>query len=146
MIYLGADHGGFQLKEKIKEWLSAGGQAFEDLGAFALDSGDDYPQFAFSVAKKVGEKPNENQGILLCRSGGGMTIAANRVKGARAVDCLTKEEVVHARQDNNANILVLAGDWLDEAKAKELFDLWFATPFSNEPRHVRRIAELDEAA
>lgn len=143
MIYIGADHGGFELKEKIKTWLTAAGRAYEDLGALVLDASDDYPQFAFSVAKHVAKNPSEHQGILVCRSGGGMAIAANRVKGARAVDCQSKEAVVHAREHNNANILVLGADFIDEATAQQLIDTWLATPFSNDPRHVRRVAALD---
>lgn len=144
MIYLGSDHGGFQLKEDVKEWVAIAGWPFEDLGATALVDGDDYPQYAFAVAKKVAENTQQNSGILICKSGGGMTIAANRIKGVRAVDCLNRDEVIHARQDNNANVITIPALWVAKADALMLVQLWFTTPFSGEERHVRRVDALDK--
>lgn len=146
MIYLGADHGGFQLKEKIKAWLSSAGKTFEDLGASTLVDGDDYPQYAFAVAQKVSEHPTDHVGILVCRSGGGMAIAANRVKGVRAVDCISRDEVLHAREHNDANVLTLPAEWVNEKDATAFVELWLNTAFSGDQRHVRRIAQLDEVA
>jgi ribose 5-phosphate isomerase B len=144
MIYLGADHGGFHLKETLKQWLTASGKQVEDLGAHTLVPGDDYPQFAFAVAKKVSVDP-QSTGILLCRSGAGMAIAANRMKGARAVNCINVDEVEHARRDNDANVLTLPADWLSAEDAKTLVDRWLSTSFSGDERHRRRISALEIA-
>lgn len=141
-IYIGADHGGFELKKKIKEWLTVQGHFVEDIGAVELDPQDDYPQYAFAVARGV--LHNGGVGILVCRSGGGMTIAANRVPGIRAVDCMTVESAVHARTNNNANVLSLSGDWVDETLAIEIVHAFLTTQFLNEERHVRRISQLDQ--
>ncbi|HZZ98320.1 MAG TPA: RpiB/LacA/LacB family sugar-phosphate isomerase [Candidatus Saccharimonadia bacterium] len=142
MIYLGADHGGFQHKEAIKKWLESVGQQFEDVGAASLDPADDYPKFAFAVAKKVAAD-QQGIGIVLCRSGGGMAIAANRVKGVRAVDCLNTESVLHAREHNDANVLSLPADSMSEQDAIAMVKLFLETKFSGDDRHKRRIAELD---
>ena len=97
MIYLGADHGGFKLKEKIKQWLSEWKLPYEDLGAHKLDPEDDYPQFAFTVAEKVAQADDMTQawekrakGILVCRSAAGMVIAANKVKGNTITEKIVK--------------------------------------------------------
>ncbi len=143
MIYLGADHGGFELKETIKQWLSQKGIASEDLGASNLDPNDDYPDYAFAVAHKVAES-KDNRGILLCRSGGGMTIAANRIHNVRAVDVFDEKSVKHAREHNNANVLVLGADWIDSDSAKKFVDLFLEAPFTGEERHQRRIEKLEQ--
>ncbi len=145
MIYLGADHGGFTLKEQVKVWLTESNISFEDLGTHSFDPSDDYPQYAFAVAQKVLEHV-ENKGILLCRSGGGMTIAANRLVGVRAVDCTTEQCVGHAREDNDVNILSLPADWISESDAKKLIQNFLTTPFSGEERHVRRLQTVDQMA
>ena len=120
-IFLGADHGGFEKKQQILEWLqslpkpiqdtarqshNAKTTAWEikDLGAFSFDPGDDYPQYGFAVAQNAAKTP-DSLGILICKSGGGVTIAANRVKNVRAVECWNEDSVRHARNDNGANIL-----------------------------------------
>ena len=155
MIYLGADHGGFYLKEKIKKWLVEWNFAYEDLGNKVYDPDDDYPRFALAVAQKVAgeekkikdknlpwkEKP---KGILLCRSAAGMVIAANRIKGVRAVAVFNVEMGKHSRLHNDANILALSGDHLEERTAQDILKVWLDTEFSNEVRHQRRIKMLDE--
>lgn len=142
MIYLGADHGGFALKERLKQWLTAWSMPFEDLGAHQLDATDDYPDFAFAVAKAVAANPAEHQGIVLCRSAAGVVIAANKAKGVRAVAPLTVEAAEHARAHNNANVLGLSGDWLDDATAEQLTHVWLTTGFSGEERHQRRLDKI----
>lgn len=140
-IFLGADHGGFLLKESMKNMLKNNGYNVEDVGALDQNPDDDYPLFAFAVAKKVVK--GQGFGILFCRSGGGMAIAANRIKGIRAVDCKDHECIIHARNDNDANILTLPADWIDEVQAKELILAFLQTRASTEPRHIRRIGMLD---
>lgn len=139
-IYVAADHGGFALKERAKGWLEERGLVAQDLGAVQLDNDDDYPQFALALARAVSK--SGGVGFLFCRSGGGMSIAANKLPGVRAVTALTTQEVVKARQDNDANVLTLAGDWLDEPKAQELIMTFIDTPFSNEERHRRRLDQI----
>lgn len=142
MVYLGADHGGFQLKEQIKSWLMEWGIAYEDKGAYQLDANDDYPDFAFSVARAVANGPENSKGVLVCRSAAGMIIAANKVKTIRAVAPATLEAAMHSRQHNNANVIGLSGDWLDDATAKTMLHQWLTTPFSGEDRHQRRLDKI----
>ena len=141
-LYIGADHGGFYIKERTKDWLKQWGYEFEDVGAFTFETDDDYPQFAFLAARRVADE-KDSKAILFCRSGGGMSIAANRVKGIRAVDCLDIRSAEHARKHNDANVLSIPADWLSEDEVKTAIQTFLQTPFSNEERHVRRIAMLD---
>ena len=142
-IYLGADHGGFALKEKIKPWLSLWGYAYEDVGAVTLVAGDDYPVYASAVARRVAQNPQGNKGILICRSGGGMAIAANRHHNIRAVDCATIEAATYARGRNDANILTLPAEWITDALVEQIVRTFLETPFLRNERDVRRIAMLD---
>ena len=154
MIYLGADHGGFDLKEKIKRWLDFWGFDFEDLGNSIYDKDDDYPHFAIKVAKKVAtEELNKShpvpwkdrpKGILTCRSAAGMVIAANKISGARAVTATDSRAAKKTRLHNDANILALSGDWLEDYQAKKILKTWLETEFSGEERHVRRIKQIGE--
>ena len=141
MLFLGADHGGFTLKESLKQQLQSRGIAFEDCGAFVMNPNDDYPEFAKAVSKKVVSEP-ENMGILCCRSGAGMAIAANRFSGIRAVEAWNPEVAKRSRQHTNANVLCLAGDWLSDDQAWIVVEAWLEETFSQEERHVRRIAQL----
>lgn len=140
-VYLGADHGGFALKEKVKTWLVDWKIEFEDKGAKTLDPADDYPQFAFSVGEAVSGTPDA-KGILLCRSAAGMVIAANKVAGIRAVAVSDVRGATHAREHNNANIIGISGDWTDEEMTKHIIKAFLDTKFSNEPRHKRRVDQI----
>lgn len=140
-IYLGADHGGFQLKEQIKKYLQQQGYGVEDLGANQLDPDDDYPEIAWKVATKVA-KDEQNRGILLCRSGGGMVIVANKVINIRAVAVGSEEAAEHARVHNNANIISLAADWVDSDKVEIIIDKFLKTNFDDNSRHQRRIVQI----
>lgn len=154
MIYLGADHGGFDLKEKIKKWLTKWGYEYEDLGNVLYEKEDDYPSFAIEVAKKValeeeGQKyptpwSKRPKGVITCRSAAGMVIAANKVKGARAATAFDARSAKHSREHNDANVLALSGDWLDEYTAKKILKVWLETEFSGAERHVRRLKEIGE--
>lgn len=148
-IYLGADHAGFALKEKIKSWLKARRAAFEDLGNMVYDKNDDYPDFAGKVAKIVVKK--KTKGILFCGSAEGMAMAANKVKGVRAVAVWDKKIAELSRKHNDANVLCLAGGGmlkpipgLSLEKAKEIISVWLRTPFSGEARHKRRIEKIKQ--
>ncbi|MBI2133196.1 RpiB/LacA/LacB family sugar-phosphate isomerase [Candidatus Woesearchaeota archaeon] len=145
MIILGADHGGYELKEKIKEHLSGKGMPIMDEGAHSLDPKDDYSPFALNVAKKVGAAEEKKifqddvKGILICRSAAGMVIAANKVKGVRAVAAFDLETARHSREHNASNVLAISGDRTSEADAFKIIDQWISTPFSHDKRHERRL-------
>ncbi len=148
-IYLGADHGGLQLKEAIKARLIAAKYPVSDVGAFSLDPADDYPMYALPVAQAVGAtddftKPwqTRDKGILFCRSGAGMEIAANKVAGIRAAAGFTEELVKFNREHDDINILCLYGDHLTPEAAWQLVEVWLATEFSQEARHLRRLDEI----
>lgn len=143
MIYLGADHAGFALKEQIKTWLAEWGLEFTDCGNTIFDADDDYPDFAFAVAKNIVANPG-SCGILACRSATGMVIAANKVKGIRAVAAFDERSAQHSRRNTDANVLTLPGDWFPEEKAKEILKTWLDTPFSQEERHIRRLAKIEQ--
>ena len=142
MIYLGSDHGGYKLKQKIKSFLKDLDYEYEDLGNLNFDKDDDYPDYAFKVAEKVSENI-KNKGILLCRSSGGMVIAANKVNGIKAVSVIDEKSVKHAVQHNNANIIALPADWITEKKAKNIVKIFLETKFTNEKKHVRRIKKIE---
>lgn len=142
-IYLGADHGGFELKEKIKDQLIKEGLDVTDLGNDHFDFQDDYPDFAFKVAEAVGKDP-QSKGILFCRSAAGVIIAANKVKGIRAASVIDLKSAIHSREHNDCNIIGLSGDWMDENQALEIVKTWLKTNFTNEQRHKRRIDKISE--
>lgn len=146
-IFIGADHGGYYLKEKIEAHLVKAGQDVEDVGDRVLDPKDDYPQFAFAAATKVlGSEDEDPRAILICKGGQGVAIAANRIRGIRAVVIDDVEEAKMARNDNNSNILCLPARTLesDEALTFDIVDTWLKTPFSGAERHVRRLREIEE--
>ncbi|MDP3990512.1 MAG: RpiB/LacA/LacB family sugar-phosphate isomerase [archaeon] len=139
-IYLGSDHAGFKLKRKIERWLHKKNMPYEDLGNITYDPEDDYPDFAELVARKsVDEK---SFGILICGSAQGVCIAANKIKGARAVIPSSKKETILARLHNDANILCLSGWKTGWIKAISLIKAFLTTPFSSEERHKRRLNKI----
>lgn len=140
-IYLAADHAGFERKEQLKRWLTQSGQHVEDLGAAALDAQDDYPQYAFAVAEHVTTHA-ESVGILICGNGQGVCVAANKVRGARAVSAWSPEVAKTTRNDDHANILCLPGRFLDDATTQSIVDAWLQAPVSTEDRHERRLKTI----
>ena len=144
-VFVGADHAGFQLKGAVMAHLSKRGVDVEDDGDKQLDPADDYPQFAFAVATKVlGSEDDDPRGILLCGSGQGMCIAANRIRGIRAALCWDEDIARETRNDNDSNILCIPARALSEADALNIIDVWLDTPFSGAARHARRIREIEE--
>lgn len=148
-VIFGADHGGFELKEKLKPFLKNKGYEVEDEGPFEMDADDDYPDFGKKVAEKVGNEGAEIgqknvMGILICRSAGGIIITANKFKGIRGVAVYDEIQSKHAREHNDANIIGLSGDWTDEEAAKKLVMTALETPYSNEERHTRRLRKIAE--
>lgn len=143
-VFLGADHAGFQLKSTVMAHLSKLGYDVEDEGDRELNPDDDYPQFAFTVVTKVLGSEDEARGILLCGSGQGMCIAANRVRGIRAALCWNEDIARETRNDNDSNVLCIPARTLSEEDALNIIDTWLKTPFSGAARHVRRIHEIEE--
>ncbi len=139
-IFIGADHGGFKLKEKLKLWLQKKNLEVEDMGARQLDRVDDYPDFAEKVARKV--VSNKSLGILICGSAQGMCIAANKIKGVRAVVPFSVKEAQLAREHTMANVICLSGWYFNPLKAKKLVWKFLTTAFSKEPRHLRRVEKI----
>ncbi len=144
-IFLGSDHGGFDLKQLLVHYLGKKmGYEVEDVGDEHLDPKDDYPQFAHKAVHKMQTSDDEEpRGILVCRGGQGMAIAANRFKGIRAAVCWDSESARKAREDNDSNVLCIPADVLSVADVKDIVHAWLDTPFSNAGRHQRRIQELD---
>lgn len=142
MIYLGADHKGFELKEKIKIWLTEWGYDHEDMGAFELDPIDDYPIYAKKVAESMVE--SDDRGILVCGSGVGVDEVANKFDSIRSGLAINKEQVQAARNDDNINVLALASEFTTEEEAKEIVKVFLDTEFADEERFNRRLKEVGE--
>lgn len=142
MIYLASDHAGFALKEKIKTWLSELGEDCTDLGPQGFEPGDDYPLYAKPVAEKV--SVGAGRGILVCDTGEGMAIAANKFPGVRAALVVNELTARRSREHNDSNILVLGSELQAEEQAREFLKAWLSTPFSGEIRHERRIGEIED--
>lgn len=143
MIYLGADHGGFELKEKIKKHLKGKKVAFEDLGTHSTESSD-YPDFSFAVAEKVRDGGPSDFGILACTTSIGTCIAANKIKGVRGAVGYSVGAVERARNDVDANVLCLGGGEMDHEEAIKAIDTFLNTPFSADARHVRRLSKIQK--
>lgn len=138
-IAIGSDHAGFELKEQIKKLLESESYEVTDFGTNSSDSVD-YPLIAKVLAASVATK-NPNRGILICGTGVGMSIAANKVKGIIAANCFNIETAKLARLHNNSNILTLGGRILDFETAKDIVKVWLETDFEG-GRHQRRIQEI----
>jgi ribose 5-phosphate isomerase B len=137
-IYIGADHRGFTLKEKIKSWISELGYESDDMGAYELDPIDDYTLYAQKVASSV-VKFKDAKGILLCGSGVGVDIVANKFDGVRASIGKTVEQIKAGRNDDDMNVLVIATDFTIDDEAKEMIKVFLETKFDQEERHKRRL-------
>lgn len=142
MLYLGADHRGFGLKESLKRFLTKNGIQFEDFGAATLSPDDDFIDYAIPVAQAVAADPAVHRGILMCGSGVGMDIAANKVRGVRAALVRSVHQAIGSRKDDDANVLVLDADETSGVDATDIVQVWLATPFSDEPRYRNRLDKL----
>ena len=151
-IYIGTDHAGYVLKEKLVSCLKGQGYEVIDEGAFKYDEGDDYPDFVIPVARAVSKDPNGSKGIILGGTGEGEAIAANKFPHVRAIvdygesTPVVDDEaniIIRSRQHNNANILSLGARYFTEEKMMEAVNLWLNTPFSEDERHIRRLAKID---
>lgn len=148
-IYLGADHNGFHMKEKVFAYLAKHGYDVEDVGDKVLNPDDDFPEFAQAAALRViGSDDSDPRAILLCGGGQGMAMAANRFKGIRASVIWDSFEAKMTRNDNDSNVLCLPSRVLedDESGWEGIIETWLNTPFAAAPRYKRRNAQLDEIA
>lgn len=146
-IFLGSDHNGYQLKEKVFAYLSKRDYDVSDVGDKTLEPDDDFPEFAQMAALKVlGENEKEDpRAILLCGGGQGMCMAANRFRGIRASVIWDAHEAKMTRIDNDSNVLCLPARVLENTEEwKQIIDTWLATPFAAAPRFKRRNAQMDE--
>jgi ribose 5-phosphate isomerase B len=144
-IYVGADHNGFYLKTSLVEYLKKAGYDIVDDGNLTLDPADDFPVITTKVVKDVLSSTDDDpRGILICGSGQGVCMAANRFKGVRAALGYDRQTVRAARNDDNSNVLCLSALTLEKEAANVIVETWLNTPFSNAVRYARRIKELDE--
>ncbi len=141
-IAIGSDHGGFELKEYLKKYLDKKGIKYKDLGTFSTKSCD-YPDFGSKVGAAVGYGDFE-KGLLICTTGIGMSIVANKIKGIRASLCHDVFSARYAREHNDANILTLGGRVIDSGLAKEIVKVWLNTDFSGEERHLKRLNKIKQ--
>ena len=141
MIAIGADHGGYKLKEEIKKYLDELGIEYKDFGTYD-EARTDYPIYAQKVAEEVSSKRCE-LGILACRSGAGMTIVANKFKGIRAANFTNEEETKFSKSDDNINVAVFGGDYISPDQAIRMVRIWLATEFKG-GRYLERIQMIEE--
>jgi len=144
-IYIGSDHAGYELKEKLKIFIKSLNLEVIDKGAFSLNLNDDYPDFIVPVAEAV-VKDEDSLGIVLGGSGEGEQISANKIDGIRAIEYYggNLEIVKLGREHNNANILSLGARFVGEEEAEKAVHIFIDTPFSEDERHIRRIDKINE--
>ncbi len=152
-IFIGTDHAGYVLKEKLVSLLKLQGYEVIDKGAYEYNENDDYPDFVVPVAREVSKDSDNVKGIILGGTGEGEAIAANRFPHVRAVVdygkavAVVDDEsniIVRSREHNNSNVLSLGARYFTEESMMEAVNLWLATPFSFDERHVRRLAKIDD--
>lgn len=146
-IYIGSDHRGFNLKEKVFAYLAKHGYDTEDVGDKTLDPNDDFPEFAQKVSLQIiGSDDSDPRGILICGGGQGMAMAANRFRGIRASVIWDAFEAKETRNDNDSNVLCLPARVLEneEGTWEGIIETWLSTPFAAAPKYKRRNAQIDE--
>ncbi|NLE64714.1 MAG: ribose 5-phosphate isomerase B [Elusimicrobia bacterium] len=141
-IFIGADHRGFVFKGRIIAALKALGHEVVDVGTYELEPACDYPALSFEVGRSVAAHKN-SRGILVCLTGIGHSIAANKVKGAYAALCYSKEAAELSRRHNNSNVLVLGSNFVSENTLMEIIRVWLETPFDG-GRHLRRTRQIQD--
>ncbi|MDP3726435.1 MAG: RpiB/LacA/LacB family sugar-phosphate isomerase [bacterium] len=145
IIFVASDHSGFELKNKVIPYLIKQGFEVVDKGPFEYVETDDYPDFASLVAKEVLKNPEKHRGIMVCGSGQGEGMVANRFKGVRATVYYggNVDVVKTSRDHNDSNVLAIGARFASEEEAFRAVDVWLQTPFSNAERHIRRIKKID---
>jgi len=142
ILYIGADHKGYDLKETLKGFLADKGYQVEDCGDTSRNENDHYPDYAAAVARKVTSNYENSRGVLICGSGVGMDIAANKFKHIRAGLAMNPNHAFDARNDDDTNVLVLAADYTPAETAKKILLTWLETPFSHDANHIERIRRI----
>jgi ribose 5-phosphate isomerase B len=142
VIYIGADHRGFQLKEAVKEYLKNMGYAVNDMGDDRYNENDDYTEFASTVAEKVSADWSGSRGILICGSGVGMDVTANKFDRIRSVLAFSPDQASASRNEDDTNILSLPADFLDVSTVKKIVSAWMQTPFTGGERYERRLDKI----
>ena len=144
LIYFGADHRGFRLKELLKEFIHNQGYEVLDLGASRYDEKDDYPDFAAIVARKISVGSELGRGILICGSGVGVDIVANKFKNVRCSLALSTDQIYSARHDDDVNVLALAADYTSDEDSKKIAEIFLATKFGREKKYQRRLSKISD--
>ncbi len=142
LIYVGADHRGFQLKETVKRVLADAGYPVVDLGSAAYDEGDDYPHNARRGAEKVSGDFEQARGVLICGSGAGVAITANKFVNVRAAVAMTPDHAFDLKNDDDVNVLCLAASYIEPDVAKKIVITWLQTPPGGDERFHRRIERI----
>ncbi len=144
-IYIGADHRGFRLKEQMKEMLKTDGYAVTDVGAFEYNGNDDFPDYAKLVAEQVSKAPEDVRGIVICGSGTGVDIVADKFNNVRAVLAISSDHVYMSRRDDDVNVLAIAADFTSDAAVMGILKVFLTTPFDKlEERYARRLRKIEE--
>ncbi|NCO89501.1 ribose-5-phosphate isomerase [Candidatus Wolfebacteria bacterium CG18_big_fil_WC_8_21_14_2_50_39_7] len=144
LIYIGADHRGFSLKEIFKKILKDKGYEVVDVGNDHYDENDDYPDFAKLVGLAISQEPVNRRGILICGSGVGVDIVANKFKGVRSALVNNPDQAYLSRNDDDSNVLSLAADFLSEDDAKKILGTFLQTPFAGEGKFQRRLQKINQ--
>ena len=144
-IFIGADHRGYQLKDQLIEYLQSKNIRIEDLGNYEYDAVDNYPEFANKVAQAVLQKPDEYLGIVICGSGVGVCMAANRHKGIYCGLGISEEHVKHIRENDHINVLALASDNFSFDENKKFMDTFLETQPNPQKKYKERLKMVDEA-
>ena len=144
IIYIGADHRGFKLKETLKQFLHDSGYTVNDMGNTQYDENDDYPDFAKLVAEKVSADQFNSRGIVICGSVVGVDIVANKFPNIRSALGFHPDQVMEARSDDDTNVLALAADFLEPEQAKKILSVWLQTPYDEDARDKRRIEKIKQ--
>lgn len=144
MLFLAADHAGFELKEKIKAYLSKHQIPFKDMGAFEFDKDDDYPDFGRAAALEVSKDPGQNRAILICGSGAGMSITANKVKAVYCAQVWQRDLARAAREHNNVNAIALGARYISDEEAILSVAEFLKADGKAEERHKRRFQKVQQ--
>jgi ribose 5-phosphate isomerase B len=142
MLYIASDHRGYNLKEFLKGYLSQEKIPFKDVGNHKFDPEDDYPDFAFKLAREVAKNHDENIGVMACGSGLGMVVAANKIKGIRAGLVMSEWFAEHGKENDDLNVISFSADKTDFSSAERIFKKWMSSKFNNSDKYRRRLEKI----
>ena len=142
MLYIASDHRGYNLKEFLKGYLSQEKILFKDVGNHKFDPEDDYPDFAFKLAREIAKSPDENLGIMACGSGLGMVVVANKVKGIRAGLVMSEWFAEHGRENDDLNVISFSADKTDFSAAERILKVFLGARFNQDKKYIRRLEKI----